>query len=114
PFYGKLKKLVVRQTTGTSLAFTAAIYSARAIETEEGSAATPYHKSLYQIIPSQTQTNAGSSFIFITDNDGYVYVNRSKGMGDPDRSIYVGISFSSPTTENTTWVVSLGLAVEGA
>ena len=125
PFYGKVKKLVVKQTGGTAVPFTVNLYSARVVKTANNPTpaidlnVTP--KDLYKIIPTQAQVSAGGTYTLITDNDGYAYMNidvspitSAPSMANPTRNIYVTISLGSAVPYVTTWSVGIALCTEGS
>jgi hypothetical protein len=124
PFYGKVKKLVVKQTGGTAVPFTVNLYSARVVKTANNPTpaidlnVTP--KDLYKIIPTQAQVSAGGTYFLVTDNDGYAYMNidvspitSAPSMANPTRNIYVTISLGSAVPYETTWSVGIALCTEG-
>jgi hypothetical protein len=118
-----IKKLIVKQASGTATAFTVAFYNRKICATVETLSSTgsvtagdssAVTDELAEVIEPTTQSTPGLALKVVSANDGYDFCNREGSFTCPVRKGYLQISVPVALSGASEWEVSIAMVLRDA
>lgn len=103
---GTVSKFVVRQASGTAVAFEADLLDSQLLVEGVHNTALPSNVELYKVFPTKSASSGATIAEYTTGELGYSYRNQDGSHTVPSRSLWLHIRPTSAAT-TTTWEVAI-------
>ncbi len=103
---GTVSKFVVRQASGTNVAFEADLFDSQLLESGIHSTSLPANAELYKVFPTKTGVAGAAIAEYTTGELGYSYRNQDGSYTVPVRALWLHIRPTS-AAGTTTWEVAI-------